>query len=768
MICARCRKANLPGGVRCSYCGTPFTPSLDFDLGADAAPRFELPPAAVTAPPEPVTEPIELRLSPRELWREFSKPGLLWTSAISFVIFIGTGGYIVGTELALGYAVSVLIHELGHVAVAWWRRLPVTPPFFLPFAGAFVSLRSLPDDPVVHAEIGAGGPAAGFLAALACAGIGAATGDFYWLELAALGFGLNLANLLPVAPLDGSRIVEAFSPRIWDAALVAMLAWVIRFPSPLLWLVFVVLGAFRLATSAEGRHNLAPFGSRARMGIVYVALCAGLATGFEAVGGLANVQRATQHPPQLKESGLHPAPSNDDAGTAVAATRPHDVRLRPAALAAAQANPEALWLANARFWAVRGLLWGIGTLGWLLVVVLLSWAADVPVSARRLGLPGVLSVVLLVQIVASRWVSEVDPGPLLQATHFVALCFALAFAVVQAVRREGPGGPGTRPLYSWLIHRALGWAAGGLLLVAYWSLSPWPALVLLIAIAVVWGARPRLPLALLGRLCEEGGTLSPAVAYRSRALARCDDPEEAADLRLAIARCHLAAERGGPSVAVLEPLRLTPPAPPLLDAEVRSVRAGALIRLGRWDDALAECEMLLHGGRGDRSDHWRPLLVNARLAEAALFRGWPDETSARAETFLKSLPARSGELGRVTAGAVHRLRAAALVETNLLSEAAGELRLAALKDGAPAAEAGAALVRAQLFRRQGLRALAAASVGLALRRLPDSLAVRYWRGLLLREEGSPEGEKLLQVLAAGHPDEYWGRRARVALGTPGE
>ena len=54
------------------------------------------------------------------------------------------------------------------------------------------------------------------LAALGCAALAGATGSPYWLALAHLGFLINLFNLVPFPPLDGSHIAAVFSPVRFD------------------------------------------------------------------------------------------------------------------------------------------------------------------------------------------------------------------------------------------------------------------------------------------------------------------------------------------------------------------------------------------------------------------------------------------------------------------------------------------------------------------------------------------------------------------------
>ena len=76
MTCAACQRANLPGGVRCIYCGTPFP----------AAPEFELPEVAAAAPAA-ADEPAE----PARV----SRGGLLGLAA-GLVLLLAKGKSLVG------------------------------------------------------------------------------------------------------------------------------------------------------------------------------------------------------------------------------------------------------------------------------------------------------------------------------------------------------------------------------------------------------------------------------------------------------------------------------------------------------------------------------------------------------------------------------------------------------------------------------------------------------------------------------------------------
>ena len=289
MTCQNCQRANLEGGVRCIYCGTPFPPRLDFDLS-------EATPAAVTEMAAPTSSTGKspttrrfglvgtfafLAFKLKSLFALF-KFGKIATTLLSMLVFIAADAKLFGWRFGVGIAVSIFIHEMGHVFVNWRKGIPQTAPMFIPFVGAVIFVKRFPDDPTVESESGAGGPAAGLFAALGCVLIGRATGDPFWLGLASFGFAINLFNLVPFPPLDGSHISSVFSPKIWNTVLITLLLWVIKFPSAWLWFVLVIGFVFRLGEGDRGRHLLAPPAVRIRMAFVYIALCLTLSYGANA------------------------------------------------------------------------------------------------------------------------------------------------------------------------------------------------------------------------------------------------------------------------------------------------------------------------------------------------------------------------------------------------------------------------------------------------------------------------------------------------------
>jgi Zn-dependent protease len=126
-------------------------------------------------------------------------------SLVSLGLFIGVYGQQFGWAFGAGFAVAILIHEMGHYIDIRRRGLPADMPVFLPGLGAYVRWRALGVSSVVRAEVSLAGPLAGLLAAIACAIIWAITGSPFWAALARAGAWLNVLNLTPVWALDGGQ-----------------------------------------------------------------------------------------------------------------------------------------------------------------------------------------------------------------------------------------------------------------------------------------------------------------------------------------------------------------------------------------------------------------------------------------------------------------------------------------------------------------------------------------------------------------------------------
>ena len=122
----------------------------------------------------------------------------------SFAAFIGLYWAAWGPRFGIGFAVLILIHELGHFVEIKRRGLPAEMPVFLPGLGAYVRWQAMGVTQETRAAVSLAGPLAGFLSAAACAVIGLKTADPIWLALARTGAWLNILNLIPFWVLDGA------------------------------------------------------------------------------------------------------------------------------------------------------------------------------------------------------------------------------------------------------------------------------------------------------------------------------------------------------------------------------------------------------------------------------------------------------------------------------------------------------------------------------------------------------------------------------------
>ena len=194
-----------------------------------------------------------------------------------------------GWPFAVGFVVLILVHEMGHVFVAWRQGLEITAPIFLPGMGAIILSKRFVGNAWSQAIMGIGGPVAGAISSVVCVGIYLVTHNGLFAALAISGFFINLFNLLPVPPLDGGWITGAVSPLLWGLGLVALLAMTIAgyMTNPLVW-ILVILSLPRLWTAWTHRKDpeyqrlQATPRQRVVMGVCYLSLAAFLLFGMGA------------------------------------------------------------------------------------------------------------------------------------------------------------------------------------------------------------------------------------------------------------------------------------------------------------------------------------------------------------------------------------------------------------------------------------------------------------------------------------------------------
>jgi Zn-dependent protease len=156
---------------------------------------------------------------------------------LSLGAFVAFYWSLYGMRFGIGFAILILVHEMGHFIEIKRRGLPADMPVFLPGLGAYVRWAALGVTVQTRSLVSLAGPMAGLIGAAVCAGLWMKTGQAFWIGLASLSAMLNVLNLIPVWVLDGGQAIAALDQSeriILAAAAVALAAY---FGQPLLLLV---------------------------------------------------------------------------------------------------------------------------------------------------------------------------------------------------------------------------------------------------------------------------------------------------------------------------------------------------------------------------------------------------------------------------------------------------------------------------------------------------------------------------------------------------
>lgn len=184
--------------------------------------------------------------------RPRSTPHLLSLASVALSVALYTT--IWGLGLAVGLVAGMYAHELGHIVVLRYLRVPCSPPMFVPFIGAVVRVERQPESATDHAFMALAGPAFGLIFSLLCMLGHALTGAVILHLLAVLHAMLNLVNMLPLARLDAGLAFLALDRRQRWYALAApiAIALTIGHAWPLLLALSILWSATRAEPPREG------------------------------------------------------------------------------------------------------------------------------------------------------------------------------------------------------------------------------------------------------------------------------------------------------------------------------------------------------------------------------------------------------------------------------------------------------------------------------------------------------------------------------------
>jgi Zn-dependent protease len=208
------------------------------------------------------------------------------TTGLSMLVSVAAYAWLWGLPFAIGFVLLIFVHELGHVLELRRQGVPASAPLFIPFLGAVIGMKKLPDDAWKEARVALAGPILGSVGAVVCWIAAEVTGSELLMGLAFVGFFLNLFNLIPIVPLDGGRAAGALHPALWFVGLLMMIGLVVVYPNPLL-LIIVLLGGLDLwrrwrERGQAGEYYRLSVGQRVTVGVVYLGLVAALALSMSA------------------------------------------------------------------------------------------------------------------------------------------------------------------------------------------------------------------------------------------------------------------------------------------------------------------------------------------------------------------------------------------------------------------------------------------------------------------------------------------------------
>lgn len=205
---------------------------------------------------------IDLQLSHGNVWaKRFAKLGPIGTflfvalskgkllllgltklsTFASMLAFFAVYWSMFGWRFALGFVLSIYIHEMGHVMALRKYNIAASAPMFIPFFGAFVRMRQYPGNVGEDARVGLAGPIWGLGSAVVAWLAAITTGLPVWYAIAHTAAWLNLFNLLPIWQLDGGRGFRALSrAQRGIAGAVAVAIWAFTHQTILL---LIALGA---------------------------------------------------------------------------------------------------------------------------------------------------------------------------------------------------------------------------------------------------------------------------------------------------------------------------------------------------------------------------------------------------------------------------------------------------------------------------------------------------------------------------------------------
>ena len=203
----------------------------------------------------------------------------VFATAGTMLVSIAAYSFVFGWPFAVGFVLLLLVHEMGHVIELRRQGIPASAPLFIPFLGAVVGMKQMPQNAWAEAKVALAGPILG-TAGAAAVWVAAEAYDSELLRaLAFTGFFLNLFNLLPIVPLDGGRAVAALHPALWLVGLAALGLLTYLHPNPILIIIilFGVLELWRRWQARRAGYQLDYYRVKPAQRVIVAAVYVGIA-----------------------------------------------------------------------------------------------------------------------------------------------------------------------------------------------------------------------------------------------------------------------------------------------------------------------------------------------------------------------------------------------------------------------------------------------------------------------------------------------------------
>lgn len=186
----------------------------------------------------------------------------------SLLLYLGVYWAMFGWWFAIGFTVSIFLHEMGHYVFARGAGYAAELPMFIPGFGAFVRWNGADADPGVRGRIALAGPFFGMLSGVLAYAIFLSTGKPVWLALAHFAGWINLLQLIPVFIFDGASAMSALDKQArW--AVLAVSAAMFFIVGEFLFLIIAIATAYRIYT-----RDFSPV-PRQRISLAFIGLLLG-------------------------------------------------------------------------------------------------------------------------------------------------------------------------------------------------------------------------------------------------------------------------------------------------------------------------------------------------------------------------------------------------------------------------------------------------------------------------------------------------------------